>query len=103
MERPTKPGSGSWVDVGLKVQAKMDKLVLPLTRVTLRLKNYDDQYANFYEAEAVSKRTPRIQKGLYWGYDVRIANSLKEMMGKNTYDLIILCNHSSETYNLPQI
>jgi hypothetical protein len=42
MERPTKPGSGSWVDVGLKVQAKMDKLVLPLTRVTLRLKNYDD-------------------------------------------------------------
>lgn len=37
----------------------MNHLVLPLTRVTLRLQNYDDPDAPFYEAEAVSKRTPR--------------------------------------------
>ena len=42
LERPTKPGTGSWVDIGLKQQAKMDHLVLPLTRVTLRIKNFDD-------------------------------------------------------------
>lgn len=58
----------------------MNHLVLPLTRVTLRLQNFDDPDAPFYEAEAVSKRTPRNQKGLYWGYDVRIAKNLKEMM-----------------------
>jgi hypothetical protein len=37
----------------------MNHLVLPLTRVTLRLQNFDDPDAPFYEAEAVSKRTPR--------------------------------------------
>lgn len=60
LERPTKAGCGSWVDIGLKQQAKMDQLVLPLTRVTLRLKNFEDADAPYYEAEAVSKRTPRI-------------------------------------------
>lgn len=40
LERPTKSGAGSWVDIGLKQQARMNHLVLPLTRVTLRLHNY---------------------------------------------------------------
>ena len=48
LERPTKHGSGSWVDIGLKQQAKMDVLVLPLTRVTLRLKNYEDPSAPYF-------------------------------------------------------
>jgi len=59
VDRPTKKGTGSWVDIGLQQQARMNHLVLPLTRVTLRLQNYDDPDAPFYEAEAVSKRTPR--------------------------------------------
>lgn len=42
LERPTKTGAGSWVDIGLKQQARMDVLVLPLTRVTLRIKNFED-------------------------------------------------------------
>lgn len=57
----------------------MDQLVLPLTRVTLRLKNFEDPDAPFYEAEAVSKRVPRLEEGLYWGYDVRIAKNLPDM------------------------
>jgi hypothetical protein len=44
----------------LKQQAKMDQLVLPLTRVTLRLSNFDDPDAPFYDAIAVSKKAPRI-------------------------------------------
>lgn len=48
LERPTKAGAGSWVDIGLKQQARMDQLVLPLTRVTLRIKNYEDQEAHIY-------------------------------------------------------
>lgn len=60
LERPTKHGAGSWVDIGLKQQARMDQLVLPLTRVTLRIKNYEEEDANIYEAEAVSKSTPRL-------------------------------------------
>ncbi len=70
----------------------MNHLVLPLTRVTLRINNFQDELANYYEAEAVSKNTPRLEKGYYWGYDVRIANNLKEMC--QDYDVIMLCNHS---------
>jgi predicted SPOUT superfamily RNA methylase MTH1 len=103
LERPTRTGAGSWVDVGLRQQARMNVLVLPLTRVTLRLKNYEDPQAPYYEAEAVSKKAPRIEKGLYWGYDVRIAQNLKEMVEEGTYDHIMLCNHSKESYNLPEI
>jgi predicted SPOUT superfamily RNA methylase MTH1 len=60
LERPTKQGAGSWVDIGLRQQARMNVLVLPLTRVTLRLKNFEDQQAPYYEAEAVSKKVPRL-------------------------------------------
>jgi predicted SPOUT superfamily RNA methylase MTH1 len=45
-----------------------------------------------YEAEAISKSTPRLEKGMYWGYDVRIAQNLKEVV--KDYDLVLLCNHS---------
>lgn len=92
VERPTKNGAGSWVDIGLKQQARMDHLVLPLTRVTLRIKNFEDDLANYYEAEAISKSTPRAEKGIYWGYDVRIAKNFKEMV--ENVDTVMLCNHS---------
>ena len=76
----------------------MDHLVTPLTRVTLRIKNFEDENADVYEAEAISKSTPREQKGLYWGYDVRIAQNMKEVF--RDYDLAILCNHTRETHGL---
>jgi predicted SPOUT superfamily RNA methylase MTH1 len=59
LDRPAKKGTGSWVEIGLKQQARMTELVMPLTRVTLRLKNFEDVDAPFYEAEAVSKKAPR--------------------------------------------
>ena len=92
MERPTKAGAGSWVDIGLRQQARMDVLVLPLTRVTLRIKNYEEEDASIYHAEAISKSTPRQEKGIYWGYDVRIAHNLKEVV--KGYDTVMLCNHT---------
>ena len=92
VERPTKKGAGSWVDIGLTKQAQLDVLVLPNTRLTVRIENYDDPDATFYKAEAVSKKIPLLEKNIYWGYDVRIANNLKEMVD-NDYDMRILCNH----------
>ena len=55
-------------------------MVLPNTRVTLRLQDYQNPDVNFYEAEAVSKKVPREEQNLYWGYDVRIAKNFKEMI-----------------------
>jgi methyltransferase len=88
------------VDIGLKQQARMDHLVLPLTRVTLRIHNFDDEHATIYEAEAISKSTPRSEKGIYWGYDVRIAQNMKEVV--KDYDLVMLSNHTGDNYALPQ-
>ena len=50
LDRPTKKGAGSWVDIGLKQQAQMDVLLLPNTRVTLKIKNYEDLDISSYEA-----------------------------------------------------
>lgn len=58
----------------------MNCMVLPNTRVTLRLQDYQNPDVNFYEAEAVSKKVPREEQNLYWGYDVRIAKNFKEMI-----------------------
>lgn len=60
LERPTKKNTGSWVDIGLKQQAQMDVLLTPNTRVTLRVKNFDEIEPTYYKAEAVSRRTPRL-------------------------------------------
>jgi hypothetical protein len=34
---------------------------------------------------------------------VRIARNLKEMINGTAYDHAILCNHSNESYGLPQV
>ena len=45
--------------------------------------------------------TPREEKGLYWGYDVRIAKHIKEAIAD--YDVVLLCNHSEESHGLHKI
>lgn len=50
VDRPTKKGAGSWVDIGLKQQAQMDVLVPAGTRVTLRLQDYENSDANYFQA-----------------------------------------------------
>ena len=49
LDRPTKKGAGSWVDIGMRQQAQMNVLLMPNTRVTLRIKNYDQMDATSYE------------------------------------------------------
>lgn len=78
-------------------------MVLPGTRVTLRLQNYEDPDTTFYDAEAVSKRTPRIEQNLYWGYEVRIANNFKEMLNTQKYDIKVICNHYEKIKELENI
>lgn len=50
IDRPAKAGSGSWVEIGLKQQAKIDYVLPPKTRVTVRLKNFEDENPKFFEA-----------------------------------------------------
>ncbi|CAG0914246.1 unnamed protein product [Notodromas monacha] len=63
LDRPHK-GDGSLVDVGLDRPARVDKKLVPGTRVTVSM-----QQAG--RGKLVSPRTPRETHGLYWGYEVR--------------------------------
>ena len=38
---------------------------------------------------------------MYWGYDVRIAHNLKEVV--KGYDTVMLCNHTDESHGLPEV
>lgn len=72
---------GSYVNVGLPSPAQVDRIIQPGVRVTVsfnpndltseRLKN-----RRKFHAKVVSPSEPRLKYGYYWGYTVRIADSL---------------------------
>lgn len=95
-DRAPKPGRGSWVNCGLLRGAVSISHVLPAgTRVTVRV---DDPAGSaqrrFITGEAVSPDTPRREDGFYWGYRVRLAAGLGEVLsgcpfGPAGYDLTV--------------
>lgn len=82
---PPKPDSGSYVDVGLPKPVIIDKLLEPYFRVTVKLhpQAYENTKKNF--GSVVSPLTPRKETGRYWGYTVRIANTLNEIFTKSPF------------------
>lgn len=89
--KPTKPGRGSFVNVGLFNDVMIDKVLTPGTRVTVQL---PEEHINEKKirAQVVTPRTPKLA-GLYWGYSVRLASSLSDVFAKcpfkGGYDLAI--------------
>lgn len=75
---------GSYVNVGLPSPAQVDRIITPGVRVTVsfdvndltaeRLKN-----RRKFHAKVVSPSEPRTKYGYYWGYTVRIADSLSKV------------------------
>ncbi|XP_065206282.1 putative methyltransferase C9orf114 [Planococcus citri] len=82
---PPKPGRGSFVDAGLFKPVIVDKVLEPHFRVTVKLspKAYETTKNGF--GTVVSPLTPKKETGKYWGYTVRIANSLNEVFTKSPY------------------
>eukprot|EP00466_Bigelowiella_natans_P001250 jgi/Bigna1/89093/estExt_fgenesh1_pg.C_430094 len=93
--RPTKPGSGVWVNVGLRQCALVGMNIPAGTRVTVKLplppKN--GQYPRTLRGNAVDPTKPRTQDGIYWGYTTRLAGGLGKVLSecpfKGGYDLTI--------------
>lgn len=85
LNRPTKMGDGSWVEIGLYKQLKLNKKIVPGTRVTvkineeyqnpnIRVKCNFEKKLNFlkdWTGDAVAPTEPKKKLGLYWGYQVR--------------------------------
>ncbi|CAB4477320.1 DUF171-domain-containing protein [Rhizophagus irregularis] len=79
-------GETSLVNAGLSKHVIIDKSIKPGVRVTLDMGNYetsknDNQYI---EAKVISPKVPK-QHGLYWGYNIRIADSISKVFTECSY------------------
>jgi len=99
---PLKPaeGKGSWVDVGLyETKVQIDKRLQQGLRVTVRRTDItQEEYFRMKEenpqinkkkriaGEIVSPSTPRLESGIYWGYQVRKAESIRTIIENCPFD-----------------
>ncbi|CDW57349.1 Methyltrn RNA 3 domain containing protein [Trichuris trichiura] len=92
LEKPSKPGHGSWCYAGLKREVEIDKSLVPGTRVTLEVVDKGGDH-KWRKAKVVSPLKPAKTIGRYWGYNVRLAKSLNAALSecpyKSGYDLLI--------------
>ncbi|KAM8934791.1 putative methyltransferase C9orf114 homolog [Pelodytes ibericus] len=89
LDRPTKPGKGSFVNCGLRKEVQIDKQLQAGLRVTVCL--HPEKAVR--KGIVVSPQSPRMEGGLYWGYRVRLASCLSAVFSecpfKDGYDLSI--------------
>lgn len=103
----SKSGTKSFADVGLTRELKVDQLLDPGERVTLRL--YRSKKKNKLRGIVVSKDEPTKEEGLYWGYSVRLAKRLSDVFTESPYgeyDLTIGTSDKGEPWNqasLPEL
>ncbi|KAL8570909.1 putative methyltransferase C9orf114 [Nucella lapillus] len=84
LKKPLRDGQGSYADVGLYKEVQLDKQISPGMRVTVKMdKNTGSKKR---KGEVVSPDTPREERGLYWGYQVRLARSLGQVITECPYD-----------------
>lgn len=84
-------GATRFVDVGLQRLAEVDRFVGAGERVTVDLAASGEGYSvpgkNCY-GQVVDRSQPRELDGVYWGYSVRVAESLLEALDDG-YDLVV--------------
>ncbi|CAH3017693.1 unnamed protein product, partial [Porites evermanni] len=93
LDRPAKSGCGSFVNVGMRKEVRIDKSIKPGVRVTVKMGDTSNSGAKFYCGTVVSPNAPRTEQGLYWGYNVRLAPSFGAVFTqcpfKDGYDVTI--------------
>lgn len=92
IKRPVKAGAQvSWVNVGLNKDAAIDAAVQPGVRVTVEIDEASKD-AKTLRGTAVAPSVPRCKEGLYWGYQVRLAQNLGAVWSEcpfGQYDLSV--------------
>ena len=92
LDKIVKPGEGSYVDCGGRKLVQIDKELEPNLRVTVRMNK--NRFAK-NKGTVVSPHIPRTERGIYWGYSVRIATCLGKAISEcpfrdvEKYDLTI--------------
>ncbi|KXJ80018.1 hypothetical protein RP20_CCG027221 [Aedes albopictus] len=83
--KPTKNDKSSFVNVGLLNDVLVDTHLDPGVRVTVKMPPGVDLKSKKIRAKVVPPAQPRQETGIYWGYTVRIANSLSQVFTKSPY------------------
>lgn len=90
--KPIKPGKGSQVNVGLLHEVHVDKVLTAGIRVTVKIP-FGQEGVKKLKGYIVPPDIPRSDTGVYWGYNVRLADNLTEAITqcphKDGYDLTI--------------
>lgn len=90
VDRPVKKGQGSYVNAGLRKEVQVDRNLKAGIRVTVRIDSTEGRHA---VGTVVSPSEPRTEKGLYWGYNVRLAQTFGAVFTqcpfKEDYDVTI--------------
>jgi methyltransferase len=76
---------GSFVNVGLLNDVLVDKQLTEGLRVTVKLPPNCDNKSKL-KGKIVSPSEPRQRTGIYWGYNVRIANSISQVFSQSPYE-----------------
>lgn len=76
---------GCFVNVGLLNDVLVDKQLTEGIRVTVKLPQNSDLKSKKLKGKIVPPSEPRSRTGIYWGYNVRIANSLSQVFSQSPY------------------
>uniref|UniRef100_A0A1B0GGS8 Rna methyltransferase n=1 Tax=Lutzomyia longipalpis TaxID=7200 RepID=A0A1B0GGS8_LUTLO len=85
-EKPTKSGKGCHVNIGLRKDALVGETLTPGIRVTVKLPTEDVKEGKKVHGTVVSPAQPRQETGVYWGYTVRMAESISRVFSQSPYD-----------------
>ncbi|XP_070532533.1 putative methyltransferase C9orf114 isoform X1 [Ptychodera flava] len=88
LNRPAKEGKGSFVNAGMRKEVRIDRQLQAGIRVTVKLNDKGKQTGNekkFFTGTVVGPTVPRTDRGLYWGYTVRLAPTLGTVFTKCPY------------------
>lgn len=90
--KPIKVGKGSQVNIGLLNDIYVDKVLVPGLRVTVKIPPNQPNPKKL-KGIVVPPHVPRVETGTYWGYTVKLAKNLTEVLTncqyKSGYDLTI--------------
>ncbi|XP_015786464.1 putative methyltransferase C9orf114 [Tetranychus urticae] len=75
---------GCYINVGLKKDVFIKESLTPGLRVTIELDT--DQSSKKLKGKPIPPSGPKDRAGLYWGYSVRLASSLSDVIAECPYD-----------------
>lgn len=82
----SKPhAKGCFVNVGLLNDVLVDRQLTEGLRVTVKLPKGSDLKSKKLKGKIVPPSEPRSRTGIYWGYNVRIANSISQVFSQSPY------------------